>query len=145
MGTNDVLDAINRLLLAAYPDRRVDINYAPVEFKRPCFLLELVDVKLERLSRYIVKRIERYSITCFEGVDAYNNTDRAALMETLDKVLWLFADGYIVVGDRAVNVVACAAGCDFADAYVDITIEYTVDLGRVDYEPIGEVEIRRVK
>lgn len=125
--TNQIMDAINRLLVEKYSERTVYVNRCPKDFDRPSFLIESVKAGGDSANRKTVKNNAYLTITCFESVDDYGNSDDGALTEVQDDVLQLFRPGFLKVGDRALTVIASTGGADFDRSYVDLQLEYYDD------------------
>lgn len=125
--TGALFDAINLTLVAKYPARTVYINNCPKEFDRPSFLLEAVRVSASDAGRNVVSVDAYYTITIFEAIDDYYNSDAVALLETQDAVIGLFRAGHLTVSGRAVKLKSSAGGMDTDRAYVDLQFAYFDD------------------
>ena len=125
--TNQIVDAINLRLVELYPDWTVYVNRCPKKFERHSFLIESVKSSSDSASRKVVKVNAYFTITCFELVDDYRNSEDGALLDVQDAVINLFRLGHIKVGNRAIKVEASTGGADFDQAYVDLQLEYYDD------------------
>jgi hypothetical protein len=130
--TSDILIAINKLLVKAYPARAVYINLCPEKFKRPSFYIEYVKNNKQDINCKTIQVTGYYSVTCFIETDGYSNSDAEALMAVQDDVISLFNPGYITVGDRNIKCKSSAGGMEAGASYVDVQFEYNDD--RTDAE-----------
>ncbi len=125
--TRQIMDAINELLVKQLNAECVYINRCPEDFERPSHLIEAVTGGSSPANRRTVGQISFFTITNFEAVDEFGNCDDGALMEVQDRVMNLFRQGYIRVGDRALKVAASTGGSDFDRSYVDLQLEFFDD------------------
>lgn len=140
--TNQIIEAINRLLIQKYPEQTVYVNRCPKKFDRPSFLIEAVKVGGDSANRKTVKQNVYFTITCFEPVDDYENSDDGVLLDVQDNVMNLFCVGYVKIGDRALPVLSSTGGADFDRSYVDLQLEYYDDRSdESDTAPLmGDIE-----
>lgn len=124
---NDIIDAINRKLVEAFPDHTVYVNRCPVDCERPSFWIEYIRSQRTNVNFCTVLVEPVFSVQCFIDVDAYGNSDELELTDVQDKVIELFGDGYIRVGDRALTIYATPGGVDPDRSYVDLELEYFDD------------------
>jgi hypothetical protein len=111
-------------LVKAYPTNAVYIDLCPEEFSRPSFLIELIKVDRQQVNYKTIKEIDYFTITCFDIVDNYTNSDTINVLTIQQAVLDLLRAGYITVDDRAIKVKASIGGRDFDQAFVDLQFEY---------------------
>lgn len=121
---NDIITAINIVLVASYPDYKVYVQRCPKDFKRPSFLLENVRTSRRDINRTTVEKTVYFKITCFINVDEYYRSDTDALSEIQEAVMQLFSVGHVIVGDRAIKVQSSTGGNEYDRAYVDLQFEY---------------------
>jgi len=142
--TNQIVDAINRLLVEKYPERTVYVNRCPEKFERPSFLIESVKTSGDSASRKTVKQNAYFTITCFEPVNKFGNSDDGKLLDVQDAIMNLFRQGYVKVDDRALAVNASTGGSDFDRSYVDLQLEYYDDRSdEAGNTPLmGDVELK---
>ena len=124
---NDIITAVNKLIVEKYPDDTVYINLLPKDFERPSFFIELINLERTDANRCTVEMNVDLSITCYVEVDGHYNSDTEQLIERLDNVLDIFACGYIAVGDRCLEVQTERGDIDFTESYVGIQLNYFDD------------------
>lgn len=127
IGTNDLLDEVNRLLVTKQPDRTVYVNRCPVKFDRPSYWLEAVKTEVTDAARDLVRVRAYFMVTCFVTMDEYGNCDDLELTRAQNEVIDLFREGYVRIGNRAVKVAASTGGYDVDRSYVDLTFEFFDD------------------
>lgn len=66
---NQLLDAINAVLVQAFPGRTVYVNIQPQEFERPSFFISSGEKSSKPATRTTIVRTETYTVTLFEPVD----------------------------------------------------------------------------
>lgn len=120
----DLMKAMNRVLVEAFPDRTVYWNTAPDDFVRPSFLIQYVSGTLDGDNFHLVEQTAYFTITIFESVDEYTDSDQEALLQTHDQVLRLFRAGYVAVGDRALKVIASSGSIDEQESFVDLQFQF---------------------
>ncbi len=121
---NEILLAINLLLVAAYPEYTVYIQECPKNFDRPSFKIENVRISQIDVCRSTVEKTVYYTITCFATTDDYYRTNPEELTDLQDTILQKFLPGYVTVGDRAIKVKGSTGGTDTDRAYIDLQFEY---------------------
>lgn len=122
--SEDILDAINHLLVVKWKDRLVCRGFLPKDFTRPSFYI--VPVKETRSDANCTRlRITAYyTVVVYEIIDEYGEMDAATLMHTQSDVIELFAPGKLNAAGRSLNVTASAGGMNEGEAYVDIQVDY---------------------
>lgn len=121
----DILIAINRLLVAAYPDFTVYTKQEnPKDFICPSFLLEIIRMSQIDVCRSSVEKTVYFTITCFTRVDEHYRSDPEELANLQDNILQLFRLGYVSVGDRAIKVKGSSGGMDTDRSYIDLQFEF---------------------
>jgi hypothetical protein len=116
--------AINKMLVAIYPDYTIYIQECPKDFARPSFKIELVRISQTDASHSTVEKTAYYTITCFASTDEYYRTSQDDLIDLQDTILLELQRGYFVVGDRAIKVKGSTGGVDSDRAYIDLQFEY---------------------
>lgn len=125
--TNQIIDAINKMLIGKYPKRTVYINLCPKGFDRPNFLIEAITSKIRAANRNTVEITAYFTVTCFEKIDSYSNSAMTELLDIQNGVMDLFNQGYIKVSDRSLDIQASTGGVDFDCSYVDLQLKYYDD------------------
>ena len=121
---NDIIVAINKLLVGKYPDDHVYINLLPKDFERPSFFIEQVSAVRTDANKTTVAWIVDVSITCFINIDGHYNSDVETLVDKQSGVAGLFDCGYLAVGDRCIAVNSVTGGNDAATSFVDLQFDY---------------------
>ncbi len=115
----------------------------PDGFVRPSYLVHLGKVDVTALNgRYIDLRLE-VTLTGFEDVDVYHQSQFDALIQRMAQVMALFYDGYFRVEDRNPHVEAISAnhGLDYFE--IKLAVEWSEELETDSGLPlIGEVITR---
>ena len=105
---NEILDAVNRLLVEHWPDRTVYCNTIPQEFTRESFALLESFYKVEDGGPDCVEITAGYTILGYLPPDKRGNVDRLGLGILLRDMQDLFRCGYLPVSDRALRVTECS-------------------------------------
>ncbi|MDD3173583.1 MAG: hypothetical protein PHF63_07985 [Herbinix sp.] len=121
---NDILTAINRILVELYPDYMVYINNCPKDFTRPSFEIGLIRVSQTDACRTTVEKTAYYTLTCFTTVDEYHMSEPEDLIDLQDTIIQKLQIGYVIVGDRAIKFKSSTGGIDPDRAYIDLQFEY---------------------
>ena len=121
---NDIFTAINKLLVALYPNYTVYIQECEKDFDRPSFMIELMRISQIDVCRASVEKTVYCTITCFSTTDDYYRSNPEELTNLQDTILQKLQIGYLKVGDRAIKVKASAGGTDPDRAYIDLQFEY---------------------
>ena len=141
--TEDILDAINAVLVNAFPDRPVYVNFCPDNFKRPCFLIEFISSAQTATSYYANEMTAYFTITCYEDTDEYSISRQTDLIRIQGDVMEAFSGGVLPVGDRYLELMSSAGGCDASCSYVDLQLSYFDDKLREEkqHEIMEEIKI----
>ena len=137
-GTMEIIDAISALVVKAIPELKqthVDLLPSPEDFKRPSVLLEAKGREELDAAARMVEVEEQISIAVFDETDDYSNSSAVRLLELQRKVLAVFADGFVRVGDRALKVTASNGGRDWDVAFADVTFHFFDERGAAPAEP----------
>ena len=124
---NDIITAVNGLIVKKYPDDTVYINLLPQDFDRPSFFIELIDDERVDVNRNTVEVTVDLSVTCYIDVDGHYNSDIESLIERLDSVSDMFTCGYLTVGDRYLAVTTERGDIDFTESYIGVQLNYFDD------------------
>lgn len=126
LGANDILDAINRLLVNRWKDRVVYCNQIPQNFDRESFAIFEEKYRMEDGGVDCVEVTATYTLIGFLPRDSHGNADRLALGELRQELLGLFRGGRLFAADRALPV-ECAASVERDTVFVDLTLQFYDD------------------
>jgi len=124
---SSILDAVNGIVTAAYPNDVAYINYLPEGFVRPSCLYQQIRVTRADATRWTQLITLNILITIFAAQDAHGHMDTAALLAKQFGVMDALSNGAIYVGDRAVRISAVTGAQDLDAATVELTISYFDD------------------
>lgn len=125
--TSDILDAIATVLAKAFPKRPIYVNFCPDDFKRPCFLIEFISSTQTAASYFVNELTVYFTITCFEKTGKYSISSQTDLIQIQSEVLSAFSGGVLPVGDRYLELMTSAGGCDAACSFVDLQLSFFDD------------------
>ena len=117
--SNDILEALEALMLERFPTSTAYRNLVYKEFDRPSFLVEVGRQTMETATRWTVDRTAQCKVTLFEAVDVRHNTQVEVLADKLALALELFSVAAIQVDDRALDVSAVSG--DYFNDYAEVT------------------------
>jgi hypothetical protein len=123
----DIVEAINARLVEAFPEDMVYENLLPKDFSRPSTLIELASVQGTQTSRWTIEVKASFSLTSYVEVGGHYESDTKELRVRQNRVMGLFANGYLQVGDRCLEVQVVSGGMDFTESYVDLEFQYFDD------------------
>ena len=136
---NDIADAVEALVEAAFPGEPVYRDYTPTGFQRPSNLVEISGGKIfPNFGCGTVELRPQITLTTFTEGDPYHQQDDQELTRRQMMLLGLFLPGYIRVKDRAPHVLdegEMENGLDFAA--ITVTLSYT--LGRQEFMEIQQL------
>lgn len=139
----DIMDAINRELVKAWPKRTVYVDVCPVDFKRPSFWIQEASIQTAPANANMLTITAYFTVTCIDEVDKYYHTKSRRLLADQQAVMDLFRGETIQVGDRILPIRASNGGRDNDMAFVDLQLEFVDE--RTDQEPqyetMGEVSV----
>jgi len=121
---SDVLKGINKMIADAYQTHPVYVHKCPKDFARPSFLLEFIRRSPIDKCKLSVEKTFYFTITCFTELDKHSNADPEELADIQEDVIQLFTQGYVLAGDRAIEVKASTGGMDDDRAYIDLQFEF---------------------
>lgn len=124
---NEILDAINRLLVDKWPDRAVYCDEVPQEFTRKSFAILEDSVKVEDGGPDCVEITARYTILGYLPKDRRGHVDRLGLNRLLRQIQDLFRGGRLFVSDRALPITECSGSIEEGAAFVDLTLTFYDD------------------
>ena len=120
----DILDAVNAVLVTVFPDRPVYVNFCPDEFQRPSFLIEFISSNQTAASYYVNELTMYFTITCYEALDDYSISSQTDLIRIQGEVLEAFSGGALQVGNRYLEMQTSSGGCDATCSFVDLQFLY---------------------
>lgn len=140
---NEILDAVNRLLVEHWPDRTVYCNTIPQEFTRESFALLESFYKVEDGGLDCVEITAGYTILGYLPQDKRGNVDRLGLGILLREMQDLFRGGYLPVSDRALRVTECSGSIEEGAAFLDLELIFYDDREHPKEKPrMNQVFIR---
>lgn len=130
MGIEDIVTAVNRLIVDEWPERPVYRDFMQKDFDRPSFYLEVKKTTIEPLNAHLLHENHVIAAVIFESVDESGAADNACLLETRERLQRLFSSGKLKVGDRHLNISVSDPTLDIDSALIDLTVDY--------YRPRGD-------
>jgi|GEM_PF-1188081 len=126
--TKDIVTAVNKLMVGAFPEAKAHINRCAEGFKRPAYLISRPKVRRTDANFALLRVSVSFTVTYFAPVDEKTATsDAEALEDAQDAILGLFDCGYLAVGDRKLTV-TLSAGDPGADSVpVTVSLDYFED------------------
>lgn len=124
---NEILDAVNRLLVEHWPKRTVYCNTIPQEFTRESFALLESFYKVEDGGPDCVEMTAGYTILGYLPPDKRGNVDRLGLGILLRDMQDLFRSGRLLVSDRALPITECSGSIEEGAAFVDLQLTFYDD------------------
>lgn len=136
----EILDAIRLLVKERIPEiRRNYIEQEEKNFLRPSLTIQplVTDYRDGGPNTWFVTR--HYLLIVRVAPDEYGKEPVEDMLDLQEKVVSLFACGYLRVGDRALKAKAGSGGTERQEAYVDLTLSYLDDRG-LEEEPLPLME-----
>jgi len=124
---NDIINAVNELLVAKYPESSMYINLLPKDFFRPSFLIELPVFKKTAANFATVNVIAILTVTIYAPIDGHYNSDVDGINERMNNVLNIFSNGYLAVGDRCLAITDVYGTTDFTESIVELEFDFFDD------------------
>lgn len=124
-GINDIITEVKRLMVIKYPKAQAYLNICPVSYVRPSYLIRCPKFDQTDVNRSTVEIVANLTISYF--TDSSDLTGSTVMSEEQQKILGIFRDGYITIGDRKIKVKASAGNVDYNEANVDLQFEYFDD------------------
>ena len=120
-----IMEAIRALAAEKLPElQRIYIDLAPVDFLRPSLLVAAVTSEVETATRNTVSVTSYFTLTVFDETDDYGQSGTERLLDWQSRVLELFRQGYLRVGNRSLAVWASTGGRDWDKAFIDVQLSY---------------------
>lgn len=104
MTSQTLMDTVKASVQNRWPGEEVYTNYLPKGFKRPSFALEMQKDEWVDVNIVLVRRTMTLLLTGFVSIDAYGDSAREVLNGRMEAACGLFAQGWLPVDDRAVQV-----------------------------------------
>jgi len=123
----DIVDAINVLMVKKFPKATAYINTCPKDFRRPSYLIQNTYVYREDASRSTVFVTADFIITYFVETDSRYIMNIEKLRQAQADILDLFSCGYITVDDRRLKVTGSEGETTLTDTSVDLQVSYFDD------------------
>lgn len=123
----DIVDAINVLMVKKFPKATAYINTCPKDFRRPSYLIQNTYVYREDASRSTVFVTADFMITYFVETDSRYIMNIEKLRQAQADILDLFSCGYITVDDRRLKVTGSEGETTLTDTSVDLQVSYFDD------------------
>lgn len=124
---NEILDAINGLLVDEWPDRIVYCDEVPQEFTRKSFAILEDSVKVQDGGPDCVEITASYTILGYLPQDQRGHVDRLGLNRLLREMQDLFRAGRLLVSDRALPITECSGSIEEGAAFVDLALTFYDD------------------
>lgn len=121
-----ILDAVNLLLVDAFPDvPQVSREVVPEDFPRPCFHLLAGKRTAEPATCFTEVVAQPITVQCIAEVDDRGNVkDMDSFSADCDKVQALFSAGFLRVADRALHITQTTRTDDLDVCDIVLTLEY---------------------
>lgn len=139
----DVLDAVEELVQGRFPSFTAYRNRVREGFERPSFLTACLKQTMEDATARTVERTAQVTVTLFEMVDDYHDSQIEVLSEDLAAALELFSCRAVAVGDRYLDVGEAKGevGYDYAELTFSLSWQDDRELNEPEYEPIRHVDV----
>lgn len=122
---NDIINAINVVIVSKFPTVPVYVSNQGEGFKRPSFFITYVQGTTEDLNRWIYNNNLLIQIIYFAPLDDYKNVDAINQYDTSDTLKKAFAQGFVQVGDRAAKIKKITGGPRDSEVYLTLDIDLT--------------------
>jgi len=119
----DIVNGVNDLLVAEWPDRAVYVDVCPAEFSRPSFWLHSIKPAQTVVSPFLVRHQLTMALTLFDETDEHYEVHASRLMEDEARVLELMQRP-LAVGERRLTLAAKLDGRAPDEAAVILQCEY---------------------
>ena len=137
---NDILKRLAELVKTAFPEEECYEEAAPSAFTRPCNLVVQDGCGVNvSLGTKLIELRPTFTITTFVETDEYHNSHLSTLHGRQMRLLSLFMNGYIKVGDRAPKVEGVNLGGGYDYDTVTVTFSYTLD--RREFETMEQTPV----
>ena len=143
LSVKSILAELKEDLEEQLPGSTGHINVIRKGFDRPAFLVELEKMTMDDATARAVERSATARITIFEPVDAYSDAQVEVLAEKLSALMAHFSGRVLCVGDRYLDIGACAG--DYYNDYAELTFPLTWqddrELHEPEYQPATEIDL----
>jgi hypothetical protein len=123
----NIKDAINVLLVEAFPSAQAYINACPPQFQRPAYLIQCMKNERTDKNRSTVSVTAYFKITYFPLVDVNGIANASELLDAQNALVNLFCEGYIEISDRNIKLKSSTTGINSGDTYLDVQFEFFDD------------------
>lgn len=120
----DIMDAINISLLAAFPEHSFFIENIPQNFKRPSFYIQLISDTWEDSNRAATKERASFQIIYFGTQNAHGITGSAEKSSVYETVKGLFKNGFIRVKNQVVKLSEKGFRAELRQNEVNFTVDF---------------------
>lgn len=94
----DILNAVNEILVAQWPERTVYIDVCPVDFDRPSFWLTVEKQQITDANRFLIRKDLRLLLTLYDELDAHYEASWWRLGQETDTAMLLLGVPLKVAG-----------------------------------------------
>lgn len=120
----EIITAMSTLIAANFTET-IYIQNQGEGFERPSFFITHFLSGTDDLSRYVYNNNIQIQIVYFAPWDEYKNVDAFNQYDTSDTLKKIFAEGYFMVGDRAVKVNGITGGPRNSEVYLTLALSIT--------------------
>lgn len=103
MTTNEVLNAVEARVQAAYPGERIYRDLLPDQFERPSFFLECFRSDTRDVNIGLISVTLTLRITAYGPVDEFHDSSSVVLQDRRDAVEALLQAGALAAGGRCLH------------------------------------------
>lgn len=104
MTVQALTDAVKARIQEHWPGEAIYTNYLPKDFKRPSFSLEVQKDEWSDANLILLRRTVTMLLTGYVETDAYGDSAREVLNQRMEAACGLFGQGFLPVGERAIQV-----------------------------------------
>lgn len=119
----DILDAVNRLLVERWPDRTVYIDVCPVDFAHPSFWLFVEEAAQSDANRFYIRRSLKARLTLYDLLDEHYDASWQRLSKEAEEAMTLLTPPLEVNG-RRLKLELKALPRDPDRAYIQLSAEW---------------------
>lgn len=122
----DIVDAVNRIVVGAFPDRTVYRDVLPEQFSRPSFYIAAVTREVTSETVHTVSVTQSVLVQCIDETSDRYETEANRLYHVAEQLQNLFLmRGRLAAGDRRLSIakVALSRVLDVADLVLTVSYE----------------------
>lgn len=140
---SEILDSVEELMKERFPTLKAYRDPARKNFDRPSYLVTAGKQTMEGATARTVDRTAQVTVSIFEAVDDYHDSQAEALAGRLSSAMELFSVGAIQAGDRYLDVgtVSGTVGWDFAELTIPLSWQDDRELNEPDYAPVEHIDL----